>query len=192
MNLTKIETISRNIKEEKYHQRSKVFWFLGLSGAGKSTLAQIIEKKLFDLDYKVVLLDGDNIRSGINNNLSFSEDDRKENIRRISEISKLFIDNGIIVLNCFITPTEEMREIPRTILGDDYIEIFVNSPLSVCEKRDIKGLYKKARKGEIKNFTGIDSIFETPTKSNIIIDTTLHIDVCVDEILDEILYRIEL
>ena len=191
MNLTKIETISRNIKEEKYHQRSKVFWFLGLSGSGKSTLAQIIEKKLFDLDYKVVLLDGDNIRSGINNNLSFSEDDRKENIRRISEISKLFIDNGIIVLNCFITPIEEMREIPRTILGDDYFEIFIDAPLSVCEKRDVKGLYKKARAGEIKNFTGIDSIFETPNSPNFVINTRREIDICIDELMEKILSLIK-
>jgi len=179
-NLTKIKTLSREEKELKYNQKTKVFWFLGLSSAGKSTLAQKIEQKLFDDGFIVVLLDGDNIRLGINDDLLFTLGDRLENIRRIAEISKLFINNGIIVLNSFITPTEKMRKIAKNILGDDYIEVYINASLELCENRDIKGLYKKARAGEIKNFTGVDSIFEEPISPDIIVDSSKDIDYCVE------------
>jgi len=155
--------LSKQDKEGLLNQVSKVIWFTGLSGSGKSTIALGLEKKLFDQGYFSQLLDGDNIRSGINNNLGFSESDRIENIRRISEISKLFSQSGIICINSFVSPTVEIRKIARDIIGEDlFLEVFINTPLHICEARDVKGLYKKARKGEIKNFTGIDAPFEEP------------------------------
>ncbi len=147
-------------------------WFTGLSGSGKSTIAQGVEKKLYAEGYLVKILDGDNVRIGINNNLGFSLEDRKENIRRIAEVAKLFLDTGIIVLCSFVSPTIPIRGMAKEIIGpDDFIEIFVDTPLAICEKRDVKGLYKKARAGEIKGFTGIDSPFEAPIDPNIILKT---------------------
>jgi adenylylsulfate kinase len=159
-------------KEELLNQRSRVIWFTGLSGAGKTTIAQHVEQELNKLGFLTQILDGDNIRSGINNNLGFSVEDREENIRRIAEVSKLFLNCGIICINSFISPTEDIRKIATDIIDrENFIEVFVNAPLAVCEQRDVKGLYKKARKGEIKNFTGIDSPFDFPKNPDIELKT---------------------
>jgi len=155
--------LSRNDKQQFLNQNAKAIWFTGLSGSGKSTIAEALEKALFDKGYFIQLLDGDNTRTGINKNLGFSIEDRHENIRRIAEITKLFLDSGIICINSFVSPTIEIRNMAKEIIGeDDFLEVFVNTPLEVCESRDVKGLYKKARSGEIKGFTGIDSPFEAP------------------------------
>ena len=164
---------------------NKCFWLIGLSGAGKTTLSNNVVE-ILENEYLIKVLDGDILRDGLNSNLSFSIEDRNENIRRVAEVSKLFLDSGFTVINSFITPTEEMRQIARNILGDLYVEVFIDAPLSICENRDVKGLYKKARSGEIKNFTGIDSVFERPLNSDIIIDTTKGLCVSVDELLNEI------
>jgi adenylylsulfate kinase len=157
------QLVSREEKELFLNQKSKVIWFTGLSGSGKSTIAKGLEKMLFSKGFFVQVLDGDNVRAGISNNLGFSEEDRLENIRRISECAKLFIDAGVITICSFVSPTKKIRSIPETIIGlDDFVEVYVNTPIEICEKRDVKGLYKKARAGEIKNFTGIDSPFEPP------------------------------
>ena len=165
----------------------------GFSGAGKTTLAIQLEAELFSRGYLSFILDGDNIRAGINRNLTFTGEDRIENIRRIAEISKLFIDSGIIVINCFISPTEEIREMAKTIIGkDDFIEVFVNAPFAVCEKRDVKGLYTKARKGEIINFTGIDSPYEVPENPDIeVLTYPRTLEESIGQILEYILPRIE-
>ncbi|MFT7204901.1 MAG: adenylylsulfate kinase [Algoriphagus sp.] len=160
--------ISQADRRNKYGFSPYLLWFTGLSGSGKSTLASAIEKRLFDEDYCTYLLDGDNIRSGLNGDLDFSADARSENIRRISEVSKLFLDAGLMVLSAFISPFNEDRELARSVVGEDnFIEIFVDTPLHVCESRDVKGLYAKARKGEIPNFTGIQSPFEIPQDPDI-------------------------
>lgn len=164
--------LQREDKEKRLNQRAKVVWMTGLSGSGKSTLAQAVEKTLHEAGYFTKLLDGDNIRTGLNNNLGFSPEDRAENIRRISETAKLFLDGGIVCLCSFVSPTVEIREMARQIIGEaDFLEVFVNAPLEVCEQRDVKGLYKKARAGEIKQFTGIDAPFEVPTHPAIEIKT---------------------
>jgi len=155
--------LGRKEKENFLNQNAKVIWFTGLSGSGKSTIAEGLEKWLFGKGFFVQVLDGDNTRTGINNNLGFSLEDRTENIRRISEVSKLFMESGVICINSFVSPTNDIRKIAKDIIGqNDFIEVYVNTPLSVCEDRDVKGLYKKARAGEIKGFTGIDSPFEAP------------------------------
>lgn len=172
--------ITRQERESQIGHKSKVLWFVGLSGSGKSTLCDAVESFLFKKGYQTYILDGDNIRMGINKDLDFSSTSRSENIRRISEISKLFIDSGKIILTAFITPLEIDRNTARDILGEDYIEIFVNCPLEICEQRDVKGLYAKARKGEIPNFTGISAPFEEPTNPDIDVKThQLSIDECV-------------
>ncbi len=164
--------ISRHEREIRLGQRACVFWFTGLSGSGKSTLAIALERQLFDLDYQVVLLDGDNIRTGINNNLGFSLEDRTENIRRIAEVAKLFLANGIITLVSFISPTREMRKMAGEIIGaEHFAEVFIDTPLEICEQRDVKGLYKKARAGDIPDFTGIHSPYESPEHPAIHIQT---------------------
>ncbi len=166
------QILKRTDKEKLLNQRSKVIWCTGLSGAGKTTVAKHIERALHEEGYLAQVLDGDNIRAGINRNLKFTEEDRQENIRRIAEVSKLLVHSGVITINSFISPTDEIRQLAKDIIGeDDFIEIFVYAPLEVCEQRDIKGLYKKARAGEIKNFTGIDSPFEEPKNPDLIIDT---------------------
>ncbi|MBN1767995.1 MAG: adenylyl-sulfate kinase [Prolixibacteraceae bacterium] len=163
----------RNAKEIYLKQRGKVIWLTGLSGSGKTTLASMLEKRLFEFNYFCQILDGDNVRSGINKNLRFTEEDRLENIRRIAEVSKLFMNCGIILICSFISPTNEMRQLARDIIGDnDFLEVFINTPLEVCEQRDPKGLYKKARAGEIKNFTGISSPFEKPQNPFLEVDNT--------------------
>lgn len=155
--------LQREERERRLGQRSKVVWLTGLSGSGKSTIALRLERLLFENGYFAQVLDGDNIRSGINNNLSFTIEDRQENIRRIAEIARLYLNSGIITINCFISPTRDIREFAKQIIGaDDFLEVYINAPLDVCENRDVKGLYQKARRGEIKEFTGIDSPYEPP------------------------------
>lgn len=155
--------IQRADREKRLQQRAKVVWMTGLSGSGKSTIAEALERKMYNAGFFAQVLDGDNIRSGINNNLGFSIEDRQENIRRIAEVAKLYLSSGIITLNSFISPTKSIRQYAKDIIGKtDFIEIYINAPLSVCEERDVKGLYKKARSGAIKGFTGIDSPYEAP------------------------------
>ena len=184
----------RKVKQEILRQSAKVIWFTGLSGSGKTTLASNLEKELFFRRFFCQVLDGDNIRVGINNNLGFSEIDRLENIRRISEVSKLLINTGMITICSFISPTDEIRELARKIIGpEDFIEIFLNPPLEVCEDRDPKGLYKKARAGIIKDFTGISSPFEAPKNPDLEIDTSsTSIKDSVDQIFNVIIDRITL
>lgn len=154
------------------NQKAKLIWFTGLSGSGKSTLAVQLEAALHAKGFKTYLLDGDNIRSGLNKDLAFTDDARVENIRRIAEVSKLFLDAGIVTLSAFISPFQADREQVRAIVGaDNYIEVFVDAPLEVCEQRDVKGLYKKARAGEVKNFTGISSPYEKPLNPDVVIHT---------------------
>ena len=166
--------VSRSEKQNFLNQKAAVFWFTGMSGSGKSTIAEAVERQLFNAGHLVQVLDGDNIRTGICNNLSFSIEDRTENIRRISEVSKLMINAGVITLNSFVSPTNKIREYARQIVGeDDFHLIYVKASLETCEKRDVKGLYKKARAGIIKGFTGIDSPFDEPDKYKLILDTEL-------------------
>lgn len=166
-----------------------MIWFTGLSGSGKSTLAVQLEAALFAKGYKTYLLDGDNIRAGINKDLTFTDSDRIENIRRIGEVSKLMLDAGIVVLSAFISPFQSDRDQVKKIVGNEnYLEVFVDTPLEVCEQRDVKGLYKKARAGEIKNFTGIDSAYEIPKNPDIIIQT--HV-LSVDDSLALLLSAVE-
>ncbi|MBN2663770.1 MAG: adenylyl-sulfate kinase [Bacteroidales bacterium] len=185
--------IQKKDKEKILNQTSKVIWLTGLSGSGKTTLGASLEQKLFNQGFLTQVLDGDNIRSGINKNLNFTEEDRLENIRRIAEVNKLFLNCGIITINCFISPTKEIRDMAKEIIGEqNYIEIFVNAPISVCEKRDVKGLYKKARNGEIKNFTGIDSPFDVP-EYDLEIRTDLYsVDEATDILYDFVIEKIRL
>jgi len=184
--------VSREDKEKLLNQRAKVIWLTGLSGSGKTTLGVNLEKELHKRGFLTVLLDGDNVRAGLNRNLGFGLEDRLENIRRVAEVSKLFLNTGVITINCFITPTKAMRDMAKDIIGrDDYIEIYVNAPLEVCEQRDIKGLYDKARKGLIKNFTGIDSPFEPPKNPDLEIRTDkLSLEESLQKILDFVLPQI--
>ena len=187
------QIINRKDKETLLKQKAKVIWLTGLSGSGKTTLGAALEKELYKKGFLTQILDGDNIRSGINKNLRFTEEDRLENIRRISEVTKLFVNCGVITINCFITPTESIRQIAREIIGqENIIEVFVNTPLEVCEARDTKGLYKKARSGELKNFTGISSPFEIPTHADIDINTNnFSLAKSVEKMLELILAQIE-
>ncbi len=185
---------SRSDRERLLNQRSRVIWLCGLSSSGKTTIACSIELELNKQGYITRLLDAENIRSGMNNDLGYSDDDRIENIRRVSEISRLFIDCGIICINSFITPTEKIRNLARGITGrENMIEIFVNAPIEVCEKRDVKGLYRQAREGKIKNFTGINSPFEPPPDPDVEIRTDkLSIAQSIEKCLDYILPAISL
>ncbi|MBK8502237.1 MAG: adenylyl-sulfate kinase [Saprospiraceae bacterium] len=164
--------LNRSERQKALHQKSLVLWFTGLSGSGKSTIAVALERELFSQGYVAQVLDGDNIRHGINSNLGFSLEDRYENIRRIAEIAKLYLESGIIAICSFISPTREIRKMARDIIGDkDFFEVYIDTPLEVCEQRDVKGLYKKARAGEIKGFTGIDSPYEVPKLADLTIMT---------------------
>lgn len=185
--------LKREDKEKLLNQRSLVIWISGLSGSGKTTIAKALEIQLHRKGYLTKLLDGDNVRTGINNNLGFSETDRKENIRRIAEVSKLFKDGGVILINCFISPTKEIRDQAKMIIGEkDFFEIYVNTPLEICEQRDEKGLYAKARAGLIKNFTGIDSPYEEPENPSVEIKTTeMSVEEATNKILKVLLPRIE-
>ena len=179
--------ITRNIRQNQKHQKAMVLWFTGLSGSGKSTLANEVEKRLFAMGKHTMLLDGDNVRHGLNKNLGFKEVDRVENIRRISEVAKLMNDAGLIVLSSFISPYESDRQSAKGIIGEGFVEIYVSTPLEECERRDVKGLYKKARSGEIPNFTGISSPYEAPENPEIQIDTTgLDINEAADIVMDKI------
>ncbi|MFC2079904.1 adenylyl-sulfate kinase [Bacteroidota bacterium] len=184
----------RKVKEEILRQHGRVIWFTGLSGSGKTTLAANLEKELFFKRFFCQVLDGDNVRSGINCNLGFKDDDRMENIRRIAEVSKLMVNAGIITICSFISPTNEIRELARSIIGPkDFIEVFLSTPLKVCEDRDVKGLYKRARSGEIKDFTGISAPFERPLCPDLELDTSiLGVRECVDKIFATIIDRITL
>jgi adenylylsulfate kinase len=165
-----------------------VIWFTGLSGSGKSTLAIALERQLFDQGYSVAVLDGDNIRTGINTNLSFSPEDREENIRRIAEVAKLFLSNGMICIVSFISPTRDMRAMAKQIIGqDDFIEIFIDTPIEICEERDVKGLYKKARAGEIADFTGVNASYEAPLSPDVHIRTEGH---SIEESLKELAQKV--
>ena len=185
--------LSKEDKEQFLNQQAKVLWFTGLSGSGKSTIALGLEKALHKKDFLTQVLDGDNVRTGINNNLGFSDEDRTENIRRIAEVSKLFINCGIITINSFVSPTIEIRKQAKEIIGtDNFIEIFIDTPLEICEQRDVKGLYKKARAGEIKDFTGIDAPFEAPQNADLVIKTEdKSIEESVDEVFNFILDKIK-
>lgn len=178
--------VERKEREDFLKQHSKVIWLTGLSGSGKSTIAQHLERLLFTNGFFAQVLDGDNIRSGINNNLGFSAEDRKENIRRIAEIANLYINSGVISINSFISPTIEIRQLAKSIIGEaDFIEIYINAPLEVCEARDVKGLYQKARSGQIKGFTGIDSPYEAPPHPALEIRTDeMSIEEAVQKIFD--------
>ena len=165
--------LSRQDKEALLHQRGVMLWFTGLSGSGKSTVAIALERELHKRGLLCRILDGDNIRMGINANLGFSEEDRRENIRRVAEVAKLFVDTGIITIAAFVSPTEELRQLAENIIGkDDFKEIFISTPIEECERRDVKGLYARARRGEVKNFTGISAPFEAPKHPALSIDTS--------------------
>jgi len=181
--------LSRDIKEKQLNQHSKIIWMTGLSGAGKTTLSYALESALHGMGYFIQTLDGDNVRTGINKNLGFSDADRYENVRRIAEVSKLFLNCGIITIASFISPTAEIREMARTIIGEeDFIEFFINAPLEVCESRDVKGLYEKARRGEIKEFTGINAPYEIPAHPGLEIRTDLlSIEESVKKMIDFLL-----
>lgn len=164
--------LSRHDREQALGQHSKVLWLTGYSGSGKSTIAVALERHLFEAGFFAQVLDGDNIRSGINSNLGFSLEDRQENIRRIAEVAKLYLQSGLITICSFISPTLQIRKLAADIVGgDDFIEIFIDTPLYICEQRDVKGLYKKARAGEITGFTGIDSPYEPPVRPALTIKT---------------------
>jgi adenylylsulfate kinase len=179
--------IDKSIRQQKFGHLSPVIWFTGLSGSGKSTLANALESKLFELGYKTYVLDGDNVRMGLNKDLGFSDNDRKENIRRIAEVANLFSDSGTLTLTAFISPFIEDRKIARDIIGDNFIEVWVKADLDTCEVRDPKGLYKKARLGEIKNFTGIDSPYESPENPELIIETDkLDIEQSIEIIIEHL------
>lgn len=185
--------LTRQDKENLLKQHSVMIWFTGLSGSGKSTIAIALERELHKRGILCRILDGDNIRSGINNNLGFTEADRVENIRRIAEVSKLFLDAGVITIAAFISPNNDIREMAASIIGqNDFLEVYVSTPLEECERRDVKGLYAKARKGEIKNFTGISAPFEAPAHPALTLDTSiLSLEESVNKLLELILPRIQ-
>lgn len=186
--------IDRKDRNKQKGHLSFVVWFTGLSGSGKSTLANMVEKKLFESGIHTFSLDGDNVRNGLNKNLGFSREDRVENLRRIAEVSKLFVDSGSLVIASFISPLKSDRDFVKGIIGDDdFVEVFVNTPLEVCESRDVKGLYKKARAGEIKNFTGIDTPYEAPKSPDVEIETDLEkVEDSVERIVDFLKNKLEI
>ena len=183
------QIVGRKEKEQLLNQTAKVIWMTGLSGSGKSTIAIALEKELVQKGFLTQVLDGDNIRTGINNNLGFSDADRKENIRRIAEVSKLFVNCGVITINCFVSPTNAIRNAAKEIIGkEDFVEVFIDTPIEICEQRDVKGLYKKARAGEIKDFTGINAPFEAPENAAIVVKTANKtVEESVNTILEQIL-----
>lgn len=191
-----IYPIKTKVSAEERHrlmnQKPRLIWFTGLSGSGKSTLAVQLEAALHAQGYKTYLLDGDNIRSGLNKDLTFTDDARVENIRRISEVCKLFLDAGVVLLSAFISPFKADREQVKGIVGaENYIEVFVDAPLEICEQRDVKGLYKKARAGEVKNFTGISSPYERPANPDIVIATDkMSVEQSIDVLMKSIIPKI--
>ncbi len=185
------QMLSREDKEKLLGQHGVMIWFTGLSGSGKSTVALGVERELQQLGIVSQILDGDNIRNGINSDLGFSVADRKENIRRIAEVGKLFVQSGIVTLACFVSPTEEIRNMARNIVGaDDFLEVYVSTPIEECERRDVKGLYAKARRGEVKDFTGISSVFEVPAAPALSVNTgELSLEQSVKCVVDLILSK---
>jgi adenylylsulfate kinase len=179
-------TITREHREALNNHKSAILWFTGLSGAGKSTLAHAVEDRLHQMACRTFVLDGDNVRHGLCGDLGFSEEDRKENIRRIGNVAKLFLEAGIIVLTAFISPFRSDRRLVRNMVyPGEFLEIFCDTSIDICEQRDVKGLYQKARKGEIKDFTGISSPYETPSNPELTLDTgTLPLTECVDQVID--------
>ncbi len=177
--------VNKALREELLDQKGKLIWFTGLSGSGKSTIANLLEQKLYETGYKTYLLDGDNLRSGLNSDLRFSDEDRKENIRRLREVSGLLLDAGLIVITAFVSPFREDRDKMRQMLNEgDFIEVYVNCSLEECEARDVKGLYKKARSGEISDFTGINSAYEAPLTPEIELKTdVITLDECLNKVL---------
>ena len=185
--------VDANLRRKLINQKPILIWLSGLSGSGKSTIANELEKKLYENGFLSYLLDGDNIRIGLNKDLGFSDDDRKENIRRISEVSRLMLDAGLIVITAFISPFEEERELAKSLVKkENYFLVHVDCSVEKCEERDVKGLYKKARMGEIKNFTGIDSPYEIPESPNLIVDTEKeNVDQSVEKIYSAIKSKIK-
>ena len=181
--------MTRKDKEELLGQRGLMVWFTGLSGSGKSTIAIALERELHKRGLLCRILDGDNIRSGINNNLGFSPEDRVENIRRIAEVGKLFVETGVITLAAFISPKNDLRKMAADIIGkDSFMEVYVSTPIEECERRDVKGLYARARKGEIKDFTGVSAPFEAPENPDLTLDTSkLSVEESVKLLLEKIL-----
>lgn len=186
--------VSRSERESFLNQKGKVIWLTGLSGSGKSTLAAILERSLFESGFFCQVLDGDNIRSGINKNLGFSIEDRKENIRRIAEIAKLYAQSGIVTICSFVSPTNEIRGYAKEIIGEEnLVETYVHATFETCEARDVKGLYKKARNGEIKGFTGLDSPFEVPENPDIYLDTESEtVEESANKLINKVLEQIKL
>jgi adenylylsulfate kinase len=187
------QILQREDKEKLLGQRACVIWMTGLSGSGKSTIAKGLEKALHERGYLTKLLDGDNVRTGINKNLGFSEEDRAETIRRIAEVSRLFLDCGVITVNSFVSPTYAMRDLARQIIGpDDFVEVYVKASYELCEQRDVKGLYAKAKAGQIAHFTGKDAPFDEPLNPEVLIDTESQSpEQSVAFLLDQVLARIE-
>ncbi|MGM9741647.1 MAG: adenylyl-sulfate kinase [Candidatus Cryptobacteroides sp.] len=185
---------SRSDKESLLGQRGITIWFTGLSGSGKSTVAIALESLLSSKGFLCRILDGDNIRAGLNSNLGFSEADRNENIRRIAEVCKLFTETGIITIAAFVSPTNDLRRMARDIVGEeDFVEVYMSTPLAECERRDVKGLYARARRGEVKNFTGISAPFDIPEHPTLSIDTTdSRPEECAQLIFNQIAERISL
>lgn len=186
--------LARTDKEQLLKQRGMMIWFTGLSGSGKSTVAIALERELHKRGLLCRILNGDNIRTGINNNLGFSPEDRIENIRRIAEVGKLFVETGIITLAAFISPNNDMRRMAAEIIGkDDFLEVYISTPIEECEKRDVKGLYAKARRGEIKEFTGVSAPFEVPEHPAISLDTSkIPLEESVNRLLELILPKAKL
>ena len=184
-------TVTRQRRNAQNNHKSVVIWFTGLSGSGKSTLAHAVEEELHQIGCRTIVLDGDNIRHGLCSDLDFGDESRKENIRRIGEVAKLFIESGVITLTAFISPFKEDRDKVRKLLANqDLIEIYVKCPISVCEARDVKGMYKKAKANEIKNFTGISSLYEAPESPDLIVDTDQEtLDESVDKVLGVLIKR---
>lgn len=185
--------MSREDKEHLLGQRGLMVWFTGLSGSGKSTVAMGVERELHARGILCRILDGDNVRAGINSNLGFSAGDRSENIRRIAEVGKLFVQTGIVTLACFVSPTNDLRRMAKAIIGGgDFMEVYVSTPIQECERRDVKGLYARARRGEVKNFTGISAPFEVPEHADISIDTSrLTLEESVRTLTEEIVERVK-
>jgi len=187
-----MKNISKNERNKLKEHKGLAVWLTGLSGAGKSTIANELERQLFEKKIHTYTLDGDILRTGLNKDLSFTEEARKENIRRTGEVAKLFVDSGTVVIAAFISPFASDRKIVRELLGEEFVEVFVNCPLEICEQRDVKGLYEKARKGEVINFTGIDSPYQNPENPEITVHTHLqNVQECVQKILETILPKIE-
>ncbi len=185
--------MSREDKEHLLGQRGLMVWFTGLSGSGKSTVAMGVERELHARGILCRILDGDNVRAGINSNLGFCAGDRSENIRRIAEVGKLFVQTGIVTLACFVSPTNDLRRMAKAIIGGgDFMEVYVSTPIQECERRDVKGLYARARRGEVKNFTGISAPFEVPEHADISIDTSrLTLEESVRTLTEEIVERVK-